>query len=102
MVYKLNILHLLIALGAAGGASVLLLEASGRLLHPSRLSAAPLQAAIPALFLLAIVAPELREPRLWAAALALGALAGAGHLGGRAVALYLRTATAPHRDLVRR
>jgi hypothetical protein len=165
MVYKLNILHLLIALGAAGCATTLLREARGRLLHPSRLFAAPLLAAVPALFLLAIVAPELREPRLWAAALALGALAGAargftmrlqvdhmwtlirlprgrdglwaaaalggfaalatlltlagpeagayaalaaagaaagaGHLAGRAIALYLRTATAPHRDLVR-
>ena len=165
MVFKLNILHLLIVLGAAGCAAVLLREARGRLLHPSRLFAAPLLAAVAALFLLAAVTPEMRRPELWAVALALGALPGAvrgftmrlqvdhmwslirlprgrdglwmaaalgglslitvvltvidsettllevltaaaaaaaaGYLGGRALALYLRTAHAPHRDLVR-
>lgn len=165
MVYKLNILHLLIVLGAAGCAGVVLREARGRLLHPSRLFAAPLLAAVAALFLLAVVAPEWREPRLWGVALAVGALAGAargftmrlqvdhtwtlirlprgrdglwmaaalgglafltvaltlagaetapfealaaagaaavaGLLAGRALALFVRTAHSPHRDLVR-
>ncbi|MDI1286304.1 MAG: hypothetical protein PSV46_18100 [Reyranella sp.] len=77
MVFKLNILHLLIALGAAGCAGVLVHEAHGRLLRPSRLAVAPLLAAVAALFLLALVAPEDRAPKLWAVALALGALPGA-------------------------
>ena len=99
MAYKFNILHLPIALGAAGCAGVVLREARGRLLHPSRLFAAPLLAAVAALFLLAVVAPEWREPRLWGVALAVGALAGL--LAGRALALFVRTAHSPHRDLVR-
>ena len=166
MVYKLNILHFLVALGASGCAGVLLREARGRLLRPARLFAAPFLAAVAALFLLALVAPEAREPRLWAVALALGGLSGAlrgfamtlqvdhmwslirlprgrdglwtaamlaglalltvmltltdgetgsyealaaaaaaataGYLGCRALALYVRTAHAPHRDLGRR
>lgn len=171
MMVKLNILHLLIALGATGCAGVLVREAQGRLLTPSRLAVAPLLAAVAALFLLALVAPGDREPKLWAVALALGALPGAvrgfamtlqvdhrsalirlpqgrdglwaaaalaglagltmlltftdgatgtgktgpfgalaaaaaaaaaGYLGGRALALFLRTARAPHRDLGRR
>jgi hypothetical protein len=166
MTIKLNVLHLLVALGATGCAGVLLREARGRLVRPSRLLAAPLLAAIAALFLLALVAPEDREPKLWALALATGAASGAlrglamniqvdhtwslirlpsgrdglwtgaalaglamltvvlgftdadtgayealgaaaaaamaGYLGGRALALYLRTARAPHRDLGRR
>lgn len=77
MVFKLNVLHLLIALGATGCAGVLLREAQGRLLRPSRLAVAPLLAAVAALFLLALVAPGDREPKLWAVALALGALPGA-------------------------
>lgn len=77
MVYKLNILHFLVALGATGCAGVLLREARGRLLRPVRLFAAPFLAAVAALFLLALVAPEAREPRLWAVALALGGLSGA-------------------------
>ena len=77
MVFKLNILHLLIVLGAAGCAAVLLREARGRLLHPSRLFAAPLLAAVAALFLLALLTLEMRQPRLWALALVLGALPGA-------------------------
>lgn len=75
--FKFNILHLLIALGAAGCAGVLVREAQGRLLRPSRLAVAPLLAAGAALFLLALVAPGDREPKLWAVALALGALPGA-------------------------
>lgn len=166
MVHKLTILHFLVALGATGCAGVLLSEARGRLLPPARLFAAPVLAAVAALFLLALVPPEAREPRLWAAALALGvvpgalrgfamplqvdhmwslirlprgrdglwtsamlaglallaamltladgetgayealaaaaAMAMAGYLGGRAFALYVRTAHAPHRDLGRR
>ncbi len=166
MVYKLTVLHLLVALGASGCAGVLLREARGRLLRPARLFAAPGLAAVAALFLLASVPPEAREPRLWAAALALGTVPGAlrgaamtlqvdhtwslirlpqgrdglwtaamlaglalltvmltladgetgsyealaaaaatataGYLGGRALALYVRTAHAPHRDLGRR
>ena len=171
MMVNLNILHLLIALGAAGCAGVLVHEAQGRVLRPSRLAAAPLLAAVAALFLLALVAPDDRAPKLWAVALALGALPGAvrgfvltlqvdhraalirlpqgrdglwtaaalaglavvtviltltdggagthetgayealaaaaaataaGYLGGRALALFLRTAHAPHRDLGRR
>ena len=171
MVLKLTLLHLLAALGAAGCAGILVREAQGRLLAPSRLAAAPLLAAVAALFLLALVGPAEREPKLWAVALALGALPGAvrgfamtlqvdhrsalirlpqgrdglwaaaalaglagltmlltftdgatgtgktgpfgalaaaaaaaaaGYLGGRALALFLRTARAPHRDLGRR
>ena len=166
MSIKLNVLHLLIALGATGCAVVLLREARGRLVRPSRLLVAPLLAAMAALFLLAVVAPVDREPKLWALALATGAASGAlrgfamniqvdhtwslirlpsgrdglwtatalaalagltvtltftngdtgayealgaaaaaalaGYLGGRALALYLRTARAPHRDLGRR
>jgi hypothetical protein len=170
MVFNLNILHLLSALGAAGCAGVLVHEAQGHLLRPSRLAVAPLLAAVAALFLLALVAPGDREPKLWAVALALGALPGAvrgfalalqvdhrsmlirlpqsrdglwtaavlaglavltaafslgagetggsstggygaltaaaataaaGYLGGRALALFVRTAHAPHRDLGR-
>lgn len=166
MSFKLNILYLLIALGATGCAGALVREARGRLVRPSRLFAAPLLAAVAALFLLAIVSPGDREPRLWALALAIGMASGAvrgaampmqvdqmwtlirlprgrdglwtaaalgvlavltvgltltdgetgayealaaaaaaataGFLGGRAFALFLRTAHAPHRDLGRR
>ncbi|MDP1748268.1 MAG: hypothetical protein Q8L22_02330, partial [Reyranella sp.] len=77
MMVKLNILHLLIALGATGCAGVLVHEAQGRVLRPSRLAAAPLLAAGAALFLLALVAPDDRAPKLWAVAVALGALPGA-------------------------
>lgn len=168
MVFNLNMLHLLSALGAAACAGVLVHEAQGHLLRPSRLAVAPLLAAVAALFLLALVAPSDREPKLWSVALALGALPGAvrgfalalqvdhrsmlirlpqsrdgvwaaaapaglavltvvlslgggetgaastgaygalaaaaataaaGYLGGRALALFVRTAHAPHRDL---
>ena len=51
MVYKLNILHFLVALGASGCAGVLLREARGHLLRPARLFAAPFLAAVAALFL---------------------------------------------------
>lgn len=165
MDYKLNILHLLIALGIAGCAIALVREARGRVLRPARLFAAPALAALAALFLLAVVSPEARHPGLWAAALALGALPGAvrgftmtlqvdhmwtlirlprgrdglwmagtlgglagltvvlrlvgqaadtyealsaaaaaaaaGYLAARAFTLFVRTASAPHRDLVR-
>lgn len=87
MMVKLNILHLLIALGATGCAGVLVREAQGRLLTPSRLAVAPLLAAVAALFLLALVAPGDREPKLWAVALALGALPGA--VRGFALALQV-------------
>ena len=87
MVFNLNVLHLLSALGAAGCAGVLVHEARGRLLRPSRLAVAPLLAAVAALFLLALVAPVDREPKLWAVALALGALPGA--VRGFALALQV-------------
>lgn len=113
MVYKLNILHLLIALGAAGCAGVVLREASGRLVHPSRLFAAPLLAAVAALFLLAVVSPEWREPQLWGVALTLadseatpfealaaaGAAVAVGFLGGRALVLLIHSADPPRRHL---
>lgn len=87
MVYKLNILHFLVALGATGCAGVVLREAQGRLVRPARLFAAPVLAAVAALFLLALVAPEAREPRLWAVALALGTVPGA--LRGSAMTLQV-------------
>ena len=87
MVFNLNVLHLLSALGAAGCAGVLVHEAQGHLLRPSRLAVAPLLAAVAALFLLALVAPGDREPKLWAVALALGALPGA--VRGFALALQV-------------
>lgn len=72
-----NILHLLVALGAAGCLLSVGREARGRLVAPARLLAPPLLAAAASLFLFALVPAALREPRLWLAALALGAVPGA-------------------------
>lgn len=91
MVFKLNILHLLAALGAACCAGVVVREAQGR---DSLWTAA----AIAALAVLTAVL-TLSDGETGAYKALAATTAAAGYLGGRALALYLRTAHAPHRGL---
>lgn len=78
MLFHLNLLHLLLALGAAGCVRLALREIAGRSMSPSRLTMLPLVAAGMAfvffLFFLSLHQP----PWLFGGALLLGFAAGAG------------------------
>ena len=74
---KLNILHLIVACTAGGAIFVLLREARGRSLPPGRLFTPVPLALTTAMLLIAMEAPETREPRLWAAGLVVGMALGA-------------------------
>lgn len=74
---KLNILHLIVICSAGAAILAVLREARGRSLRPVQLfNAAPFALAAAAL-LLAMGAPETREPRLWLAGLVIGTGLGA-------------------------
>ncbi len=76
-VQKFNILHLIVISTAGVTILLLLREARGRSRPPSRLfNAVPLAFAT-AILLLAMGAPETREPRLWLAGLFVGIVLGA-------------------------
>jgi hypothetical protein len=76
-VLKLNVIHLIVTCSAAAAIFASLREARGRSLPPLQLfSAVPFALAAAAL-LLAMGAPETREPRLWLAGLFVGIGLGA-------------------------
>ena len=74
---KINILHLIVSCFAGATAFLLLREARGRSLPPGQLFTAVPFAMATATLLLAMEAPETREPRLWLAALVAGIALGA-------------------------
>ncbi|KAF0096669.1 MAG: hypothetical protein FD144_5760 [Rhodospirillaceae bacterium] len=76
-VQKFNILHLIVT--SAAGLTILLLlrEARGRSLPPGQLFGAVPFALATAVLLLAMEAPETREPRLWLGGLFVGIVLGA-------------------------
>ncbi len=76
-VLKLNILHLIVACCAGATIWALLREARGRSLRPSQLFGAIPSALATALLLLAMGAPETREPGLWLVGLVIGIVLGA-------------------------
>ena len=73
---KLNVLHVLAIVGAAGGAVALRREAQGRSLTPGRLFVAPVCALGTAFLLLALTDFEWRQPSLWLGSLGAGLVAG--------------------------
>jgi hypothetical protein len=75
-VLNLNILHLIATLAAGATIAMLLREARGRSLQPSRLFAALPFALVTAMLLLAMQSPDDRQPVLWLAGLAGGLVAG--------------------------
>lgn len=81
MIVQPNILHLLVVAGAAGAVVLFRREARGRSQSPGQLFLAPLLALAAATVLLALPAPEARQPSLWlgglAAGLAIGTARGA-------------------------
>ncbi len=79
---KLNILHLGLALGAAGCVYLAMLESSGRSMKPVRLLALPLVTAVVAFVLLLLAAGEPLTRQTAAAALLAG-LVGGGLRGWR-------------------
>ena len=76
-VLKFNILHLIVTSAAGVTILPLLREARGRSLPPSQLFGAAPFALATAMLLLAMGAPETREPRLWLAGLFVGIVLGA-------------------------
>ncbi len=76
-VLNVNILHLIVISSAGVTILPLLREARGRSLPPSRLFGAVPFALATATLLLAMGAPETREPRLWLAGLLVGTVLGA-------------------------
>lgn len=76
-VLKLNILHLIVISAAGVTILPLLREARGRSLPPSRLFSAVPFALATAMLLLAMGAPETREPSIWLAGLFVGIVLGA-------------------------
>lgn len=76
-VLNFNILHLIVTSSAGVTILSLLREARGRSLPPSRLFSAVPFALATAMLLLAMGAPEAREPRLWLAGLFVGIVLGA-------------------------
>lgn len=76
MLAQPNILHLLVLAGTAGAVVLFAKEARGRSLPPGRLFLAPLLALAAAALLLAMTAPEAREPAPWLVGLATGAILG--------------------------
>ncbi|MBL0897627.1 MAG: hypothetical protein IBJ17_02865 [Reyranella sp.] len=81
MTIQPNVLHLLVVAGAAGAVVLFRREARGRSQSPGQLFLAPLLALAAATVLLALPAPEARQPSLWlgglAAGLAIGTARGA-------------------------
>ena len=76
MMIQPNVLHLLVVGGAAGAVVLFRREARGRSQSPGQLFLAPLLALAAATVLLALPAPEARQPSLWLAGLAAGAAIG--------------------------
>ena len=74
---KINILHLIVASSAGITIWALLREARGRSLPPGSLFNAVPFALTTAVLMLAMGAPETREPRLWLAGLVAGLVLGA-------------------------
>jgi len=74
---KLNVLHVAVALGAAGCLRAIMHETHGRLVRPGRLFTAPVLALLTALVLLLLIPVDMRQHRLWALTLATGFVAGA-------------------------
>lgn len=71
-----NVLHLLVVGGATGAVVLFRREARGRSQSPGQLFLAPLLALAAATVLLALPAPEARQPTLWLGGLAAGLMAG--------------------------
>ncbi|TAJ24031.1 MAG: hypothetical protein EPO67_24280 [Reyranella sp.] len=77
MIVQPNVLHLLVVGGAAGAVVLFRREARGRSQSPGQLFLAPLLALAAATVLLALPAPDARQPSLWLGGLAGGVLIGA-------------------------
>lgn len=76
MMIQPNVLHLLVVGGAAGAVALFRREARGRSQSPGQLFLAPLLALAAATVLLALPAPEARQPALWLGGLVAGTLIG--------------------------
>ena len=99
MLFGLNLLHLLLALGAAGCVRLALREIAGRSMSPSRLAALPLL-ALAMTFAFLLFFASLHQP-LWLFAGALLAAVCSGALARHALTVAIRLSSAPHVSLRR-